>query len=161
MVEKSGVKTVVDDLPKLFPPGSCPNTALYCGWWGLRKYVPAFTWVKGAVGFQVASAEAETLRGARTQVWCKRMIDEGIAATFGPVNEPFLQSFPNPSHFFAFLLTGRYTVAEAFWYSSPMNSWMQTLIADPLYTPFRKNPKMSVAELTEALKSRPIRPPAP
>jgi len=161
LVEKSGIKTVVDNQKPLFGPGSCPNAALYCGWWSLREYVPAFTWVKGSVGFHVASAEGETLRGEKTQAWCKRMVDEGVAATFGPVNEPYLQSFPNPSHFFAFLLTGQYTVAEAFWYSSPMNSWMQTLIADPLYTPFLKNPKMSITELTEALKPKPLRRSAP
>jgi hypothetical protein len=86
------------------------------------------------------------------------MIDEGVAATFGPVSEPFLNSFPDPSPFFAFLLTGKYTVLEAFWYTNPMNSWMLTLIADPLYTPFRKNPKMTVARLKEVLKPHPLRP---
>jgi len=39
-----------------------------------------------------------------------------------------------------------------------MNSWMLTLIADPLYTPFRKNPKMTVARLKEVLKPHPLRP---
>jgi uncharacterized protein (TIGR03790 family) len=158
MVEKTGMKTVLDDRPEVFAPNSCPNAALYCGWYSLMKYVPAFQWTRGAVGIHIASGEAVSLRDPQTQGWCKRMIDEGVAATFGPVSEPFLNSFPDPSPFFAFLLTGKYTVLEAFWYTNPMNSWMLTLIADPLYTPFRKNPKMTVARLKEVLKPHPLRP---
>jgi len=158
MVEKTGMKTVVDDGDAPFPANTCPNAALYCGWYHLAHYVPAFKWQRGSVGYHVASAEATTLRNHDSEVWCKRMIEEGVAATLGPVSEPYLQTFPDPSPFFAFLLTGRYTVAEAFWYSSPVNSWMQTLVADPLYTPFRKNPKMTVAQMKDALKPRPLRP---
>jgi uncharacterized protein (TIGR03790 family) len=158
MVEKTGMKTVLDDRPEVFAPNTCPNTALYWGWYSLARYVPAFQWNRGAVGFHIASFEASSLRDPQTQVWCKRMIDEGVAATFGPVSEPFLASFPDPSPFLAFLLTGRYTVSEAFWYTNPMNSWELTLIADPLYTPFKKNPKMSVPQLKEVLKPHPLRP---
>jgi len=151
MVEKTGMKTVLDDRGFEFAPDTCPDAAIYCGWYSLAKYVPAFKWARGSVGYHIASAEALTLRDGGKPVWCKRMIDEGIAATFGPVAEPYLQSFPDPSDFFAFLLTGRYTVLEAFWYSKPMNSWKLTLIGDPLYAPFKRNPRMTIAQLKEVL----------
>ncbi|MBN2428607.1 MAG: hypothetical protein JXK94_09755 [Deltaproteobacteria bacterium] len=36
-----------------------------------------------------------------SQVWCKRMIEEGVAETLGPVDEPYLRSFPPPDLFLA------------------------------------------------------------
>ena len=88
--QRSTLKVVLDKNPDVFPPGSCPDAALYCGWYSLAKYVPAFKWVKGAVGFHVASAEATTLKQQGSNVWCKRMLEEGVAATLGPVAEPYL-----------------------------------------------------------------------
>ena len=36
--------------PAVFAAGTCPDAALYVGWYSLRKYVPAFTWVQGRRG---------------------------------------------------------------------------------------------------------------
>ena len=58
------MKVVLDKKPAVFPPGSCPDAALYCGWYSLANYVPAFKWNKGAVGYHVASSEATTLKQA-------------------------------------------------------------------------------------------------
>ena len=63
----SDLKVVLDQKPGLFPPGSCPDAALYCGWYSLANYVPAFTWNKGAVGYHVASSEATTLKKPGSQ----------------------------------------------------------------------------------------------
>ncbi|MEW6267133.1 MAG: TIGR03790 family protein [Thermodesulfobacteriota bacterium] len=138
--ERSSFPVVLDDRSALFPPGSCPDAALYCGWYSLRKYVPAFTWRKGAVGFHVASAEASTLKLKDSQVWCKRMIEDGVAATLGPVAEPYLHSFPRPDHFFPLLMTGQAPLLEVYYRTIPHVSWRQVLIGDPLYTPFKTNP---------------------
>lgn len=135
----SSLKVVLDNKPSLFPPGSCPNAALYCGWYSVRRYIPAFTWVKGAVGYHVASYEANTLKQPGSTVWCKRMLEEGVAATLGPVAEPYLASFPLPDQFFPLLLTGRLTLLETYFATVPQVSWMQILIGDPLYCPFKKN----------------------
>lgn len=138
--ENSGLKVVLDKQPSVFPPGSGPDAALYCGWYSLRHYVPAFKWVKGAVGYHVASAEATTLRQKGSNVWCKRLLEEGVAATLGPVAEPYLASFPLPDDFFPLLLRGQKTLMEVYFRTLPQVSWMQLLIGDPLYTPFKKNP---------------------
>ncbi|WP_170299791.1 TIGR03790 family protein [Desulfobacter hydrogenophilus] len=132
-LKKEGVTVVLDDKQSLFQPGDCPNAALYCGWYSLAKYVDSFTWEKGAVGFHIASSECATLKGKNSHVWCKKMLDNGIAATIGPVGEPYVQSFPLPEVFFNFLTQGKLTLAESYLVSLPYLSWKQVLVGDPLY----------------------------
>ncbi len=156
MVRAHGIKTVLDDRPELFGPNECPNVMLYCGWYSLKKYVDAFDWAAGAVGYHVASGEAVSLR--RGDYWCKRMIDDRVTATLGPVNEPYLSAFPDPRAFFGLLLTGKYNLAEVYAETNPWNSWMMTLIGDPLYNPFKRNPKMTLDEV-RAVVSKPLRKP--
>jgi uncharacterized protein (TIGR03790 family) len=120
---------------KLFEPGSCPRAALYCGWYSLKRYVDAFEFVPGAVGFHIASFEATSLRSPSSAQWCPAMLRDGITATLGPVSEPYLHAFPKPQAFFGQLFEGRCLV-EAFYRTKPFNSWQMVLIGDPLYTPF-------------------------
>ena len=137
IVEKSGrMPVVLDEREALFGPGEAPDAALYCGWYSLGKYVDAFTWVRGAVGFHVASAECTTLKAAGSTVWCKKMLEKGVAATLGPVAEPYLQAFPAPEVFFGCLLNGG-ALVECYTVSNPFWSWQMVLIGDPLYRPFR------------------------
>jgi uncharacterized protein (TIGR03790 family) len=138
----SDMKVVLDKKPSVFPPGSCPDAALYCGWYSVRRYIPAFQWQKGAVGYHVASGEATTLKQPGSSVWCKRMLEEGVAATLGPVTEPYLASFPLPDQFFPLLMSGKLTLLEVYFRTVPQVSWMQILIGDPLYCPFKKNPAL-------------------
>lgn len=136
-VRKSGrLSVAVDARPEVFQPGQAPRAALYCGWYSLARYIPAFTWVPGAVGYHIASSECETLRSGSSQVWCKRMLEEGAAAVIGPVGEPYVQAFPIPHLFFALLIDGRYTLVEAAFLSLPYLSWQMVVVGDPLYRPF-------------------------
>jgi uncharacterized protein (TIGR03790 family) len=135
--EKTTLKVVFDDSKELFPKDSSPEAALYCGWYSLKNYVDAFEWQRGSVGFHIASGEASTLRKKGSNVWVKRMIEEGIAATLGPVQEPFLSSFPLPGLFFPLLLSGKHPLIEVYYRSIPFVSWRQVLVGDPLYNPFQ------------------------
>jgi uncharacterized protein (TIGR03790 family) len=152
LVKKSNVvPVIVNDKPALFQPGDCPQAALYCGWYSLKKYIDAFSWRPGAVGYHIASGECTTLKGQNSNVWCKMMIEKGVAATLGPVSEPYVQDFPPPEVFFGLLLEGRLTLAECFAASSPFWSWKMVLIGDPLYCPFKNHktadsPKKSPVE---------------
>jgi uncharacterized protein (TIGR03790 family) len=121
---------------QLFQPGSCPQTAVYCGWYSLRKYVDAFDFVEGAVGFHIASFEAQKLRDPNSSTWCAAMLRDGITATLGAVDEPYLHAFPEPKAFFAELFEGGCLV-EAYYRTKPFNSWQLVLIGDPLYRPFK------------------------
>jgi uncharacterized protein (TIGR03790 family) len=124
--------------PALFQPDSCPQTALYCGWYQLRSYVDAFDFIDGAVGFHIASFEAAHLRDPNSPEWCPAMLMDGITATLGPVSEPYLHAFPEPKAFFLELFNGACLV-EAFYRTKPFNSWQMVLIGDPLYRPFKND----------------------
>ena len=145
------LKVVLDRKPEVFPPKSCPNAAMYVGWYSLKRYVPAFTWRRGAVGWHIASFEAMSLRNPKSPQWCVKMIQNGVAATLGPVHEPYLAAFPKADEFFPLLLTGKWTLAECYWRTTPMTSWRMTLIGDPLYNPFAAHPKLKPNVLPSGL----------
>jgi uncharacterized protein (TIGR03790 family) len=138
IMRNSVMPTVVEATQALFQPGQCPTAALYCGWYSLAHYVAAFQWQKGAVGYHIASGECATLKGKDSQVWCKRMLEEGVAATIGPVDEPYVQAFPVPEIFFGYLTEGYLTLAECYFISLPYLSWKMVLVGDPFYRPFKK-----------------------
>ena len=130
---------VMDEKPELFPPNSCPNAALYCGWYSLDHYIDSFTWKPGAVGYHIASGECTTLRlgdKANPYPWCPGILSHGAAATIGPVGEPYITAFPPPHLFFALLTSGKVTLGEAYLASLPYLSWQMILVGDPLYRPF-------------------------
>ncbi|HYO23995.1 MAG TPA: TIGR03790 family protein [Lacipirellulaceae bacterium] len=135
--ESTTLEVTLNAGPELFQSGQCPDAALYCGWYSLAKYVDAFEWRPGAVAYHLASAEAGTLRDPNSQEWCKKLIEDGVAATIGPVYEPYLVAFPRPEQFFANLVQGDLTLVECYYRTLPFNSWMMTLIGDPLYRPFK------------------------
>jgi len=138
-IKKNGLMpVVVDDTKRLFEPGECPEAALYCGWYKLSHYVDAFTWQPGSVGYHIASGECTTLKRKNSQAWCKMMIEKGVAATIGPVGEPYLQAFPVPEIFFGFLSEGILSLVECYMVSTPYLSWKMVLVGDPLYRPFKK-----------------------
>jgi uncharacterized protein (TIGR03790 family) len=138
LIKKSELMPVkINTENELFKEGECPDAALYCGWYSLRKYVGAFTWKRGSVGYHIASGECTTLKNPGSRVWCKRMLEQGIAATVGPVREPYVQAFPLPELFFRFLTDGYWTLAESYALSQPFWSWQMVLIGDPLYRPFK------------------------
>ncbi len=138
VAKKTFMPVVTDDSNQLFQAGQCPEAALYCGWYKLAEYIDAFTWQKGSVGYHIASAECTTLKNKKSRVWCKMMLVKGIAATIGPVDEPYVQAFPVPDLFFGLLTMGEMTLVEYYFASTPFLSWKMVLIGDPLYNPFRK-----------------------
>lgn len=133
ILNRNEFNVVINDENTLFQKGECKDTALYCGWYSLARYVDAFTWAKGSVGYHIASSECQTLKGENSQVWCKKMLDNGIAATIGPVGEPYVQAFPVPEIFFDYLTRGYLTLAESYLVSLPYFSWKMVLVGDPLY----------------------------
>ena len=143
----------LDDKEALFQPGAAKDVAVYCGWYSLRNYVPAFTFKPGAVGFHIASGELVSLRGKDERGWVRNLLNDGVVATVGPVAEPYLHAFPNADEFFPLLMTGRLTLAEAYWRTNPLTSWMNTCIGDPLYAPFKAKPALKLEDLPEGLRA--------
>ena len=124
-----------ENTQELFQPGSCPDTAIYAGWYSLAKYIDAFDFADGAIGYHIASLEAKNLHDPNSTQWCPAMLTDGITATLGAVAEPYLHTFPEPKEFFLELIEGKCLV-EAYCRTKPFNSWQLILIGDPLYTPF-------------------------
>ena len=124
---------------------------MYIGWYSLEKYVPAFAFRQGAVAYHVASYEAMKLRNPNSNQWCPKLIQNGVVATIGAVNEPLLNNFPDHAQFFLLLLTGEFTIVECYWRTIPAASCQMTLIADPLYNPFAANPQVSADTLPAGL----------
>lgn len=139
IMEERKLPVLLDAGEELFPAGSNIETALYCGWYSLAKYVDAFSWQPGSVGYHIASSECSTLKKKNSRVWCKMMLEKGIAATIGPVSEPYVQAFPLPDIFFDLLTRGEKTLVECYLLSLPYLSWKMVLIGDPLYTPFGRH----------------------
>ena len=150
---------VLDKKETVMAADTAPDAAMYIGWYSLQKYVPAFKWLPGSVGWHIASWEAQHLRDPNSEEWCVKMIQNGVAATIGATNEPYLHAFPMPQEFFPMLMTGKWTLAECYWRTSPTISWRMTLIGDPLYNPFAASPAFDVKDLPEGM-AIPDSPPA-
>ncbi len=140
----------LDNKPAVFAANTCPDAMLYCGWYSLRKYVPAMRFVPGAVGYHIASFEAVSIHTPGERGWVSNLLKDGIAATLGPVAEPYVHAFPKPSRFLGLLLTGRFSLAECYAYSNNLNSWMMLLIGDPLYNPFATRPHLKIEDVYPA-----------
>jgi len=145
--DKTKLQLVYDALPALMPKDTTKDAALYVGWYSLRNYAPPSTFTPGAVGYHVASLELITLHDEKETGWVHGMLKDGVTGTLGAVAEPYLHSFPPPTEFFPLLMTGRLTLAEVYWKTCPLASWMQALVGDPLYTPYKSNPALTVGDL--------------
>jgi uncharacterized protein (TIGR03790 family) len=147
LLQGAGLTVVLDNTGELFPPGSCTDCALYCGWYSHAKFIDCCRFVPGAVAWHLASSEAVSLRRRDQNLWCRNLLEKGACATLGPVAEPYTIGFPKPAEFFGFLATGEYTLAECYGRTVTTASWMGTLIGDPLYNPYRNNPRLKSGQV--------------
>jgi uncharacterized protein (TIGR03790 family) len=152
LLEQGHLPVVLDDKSELFAVGSCPECALYCGWYSHAKFVDCCRFVPGAVAYHIASSEAVSLRDPKAPFWCKNLLEKGAIATLGPVSEPYTIGFPKPAEMFGFLATGKYTLVECYWKTEMLASWMTVLVGDPLYNPFAKSPRLEVDQVRPSPK---------
>ncbi|MCZ2340215.1 MAG: TIGR03790 family protein [Bacteroidales bacterium] len=154
LLKAGGMDVTLDNKSALFAPGTCPDAAIYAGWYSHGKYIDSCRFVKGAVAWHLASSEATTLRNGESRVWCPNLLKAGVAATLGPVAEPYTVGFPKPAEFFGFLGTGKYTLVECYTKSLLFASWMGVLVGDPLYNPFQKHPIVPERDVVPSPKRR-------
>ncbi len=152
LADKTKMSVAFDDRAEVLAPNSATDVALYCGWYSLRKFIPTSDFNPGAVGFHVASHELILLHGEKETGWVAGLLRSNVAATLGAVAEPYLHAFPPADDFFPLLLTGELPLAEVYWRTTPMTSWMISMIGDPLYKPFTTNPQMATGDLPPRLK---------
>jgi uncharacterized protein (TIGR03790 family) len=151
--EKTTLPLVFDDQKPVLRAGSVKDVGVYIGWYAVRNYIPSCVFRSGAVGYHVASLEMISLKSAGERGWVAGLLNDGIAATLGAVNEPYLHSFPKADEFFPLLFTGKLTLAEVYWRTNPLVSWQVSMIGDPLYTPFKVNPALKEEDLPVELQT--------
>ncbi len=145
----AGIPVYADRNADVIPAGwPLPDTMLYFGWYRDRVSGAfedrGFRFVRGAVACHLHSFSAARLR-APDEHWTAPLLQRGVAATMGNVWEPYL---PLTCHFDILnrrLLEG-VTLAEAAWAATPGLSWMQVVIGDPLYRPFRTVPSLQLGD---------------
>jgi len=140
-----------DDSDKLIPDDSLEGIAVYCGWYDADKVHLPGKFVRGAVGFHVASYTGVAIRNLGGGLWTSEMLNNGVVSTLGAVSEPYLTAFPDADSYVPLLLTGKLTMAEVYWRTAPMTSWKITVIGDPLYNPFRAGPALKPEALPKEL----------
>ena len=140
---------VLEETERTFnQPGEAPNVAVYVGWYRYRAYEDAFTFNPGALGYHIASGEAISVHDPHERGWCKNALERGITTTLGPNNEPYLDAFPLPGEFFGLLLTGKYSLVEAYYLTTRYVSWRMILFGDPLYNPWRGQNLATAEQMT-------------
>ena len=104
-----------------------------------RSQLPKVEFMPGAFAYHLHSFSATTLRSTR-QAWCGPLLAKGATCTMGCVYEPYLGFTPNIAMFLERFSIGQFTFGEAAWAAQPALSWQTTVVGDPLYRPFAKQP---------------------
>ena len=147
-----GIDLTFDDNEAVLPAHSAADVAVYCGWYAVNGYVPTCSFAGGAVAMHVASYTMISLREPGHTNWATGLLNDGCVATIGPVAEPYLLAFPHADDFFPLLMTGKLTLAECYWRTVPIASWQMACVGDPLYTPYKVNPPLTVGDLPLRLR---------
>jgi uncharacterized protein (TIGR03790 family) len=147
-----GFETVIDKNPDTFPADfPLSQIAIYAGWYSGNAdgpfAQPTVEFVPGAFAYHLHSYSAATLRST-TLNWCGPLLAKGATCTMGCVDEPSIQFTPNVAMFISRWTINHYTYGEAAWAAQTALSWQTTVIGDPLYCPFAKEP----SELGVAMK---------
>jgi uncharacterized protein (TIGR03790 family) len=145
-----GFETTVDKNPATFPADfPLSQIAIYCGWYDRTVSgpfaLPKVEFMPGAFAYHLDSFSAATIRSTNEN-WVGPLLAKGATCTMGCVNEPYLAGTPNVAAFLARLIAGGFTFGEAAWAAQPLLSWQTTVVGDPLYRPFAKEPAELHAE---------------
>jgi uncharacterized protein (TIGR03790 family) len=146
IVRHLGFETVVDEGWDVFPAGfPMSHIAFYAGWY--RENVagpftlPKVEFMPGAFAYHLHSFSAASLR-ATDRHWAGPLLAKGATCTMGCVDEPYLAATPDVAIFAGRLVFYGFTFGEAAYAGQPALSWQTTVVGDPLYRPFGKNPDL-------------------
>lgn len=139
-----GFETVVDEKPETFPANfPMSQIAVYMGWYAENVCgpfaQPTVEFMPGAFAYHLHSYSAADIRSA-TSYWVGPLLAKGATATMGCVWEPYLSGTPDVAVFASRWLYEGFTFGEAASACQMVLSWMTTVVGDPLYRPFAKNP---------------------
>jgi len=146
-----GLETIVDENPGTFPAGfPMSQIGIYIGWYTENVNgpfaLPTVEFMPGAFAYHLHSFSAASLRTTNHN-WAGPLLAKGATITMGCVNEPFLGGTPDMGIFTARLVFNGFSFGEAAYACQPVLSWQTTVVGDPLYRPFGKNPELFHKEL--------------
>jgi uncharacterized protein (TIGR03790 family) len=149
-----GLETVVDENEGTFPAGfPMSHIAIYLGWYDEDVSgpfaQPAVEFMPGAFAYHLHSFSARSLR-LTDRSWVGPLLAKGATISMGCVAEPYLEYTPNLATFVGRLVYSGFTFGEAAYASQRALSWQTTVVGDPLYRPYGRNPE----ELLQELKAR-------
>jgi uncharacterized protein (TIGR03790 family) len=157
IAKQLGLETIIDENADVWPDSfPMSQIAIYAGWY--RENVsgpftlPKVEFMPGAFAYHLHSFSAASLR-TTNQNWVGPLIAKGATCTMGCVDEPYLGGTPEISVFMGRWLYFGFTFGEAAYAGQAILSWQTTVVGDPLYRPFGKNPIEHHNEL-EAGKSK-------
>jgi hypothetical protein len=126
------------------------DIAIYIGWYDGNVSgpfaQPTVEFMPGAFAYHLHSFSAATLRSTN-QCWVGPLLAKGATITMGCVAEPYLSCTPDVAVFTARFMFQGFTFGEAAYASAPVLSWQTTVVGDPLYRPFGRNPDLLHREL--------------
>lgn len=151
IARRFGFETILDTNAATFPVSyPLSQVALYSGWYDGNVSGPFSSgqveFMPGAVAYHLHSFSARTLR-SRTENWVGPLLDRGVTATMGCVDEPYLEGTPELGTFFSRLLFLGFSFGEAAYAAQSSLSWQTTVVGDPLYRPFGRKPQVYHEEL--------------
>jgi uncharacterized protein (TIGR03790 family) len=139
-----GLETTVDEGGNVFPAGfPLSQIAYYAGWYSENvagaMTAPTPEFMPGAFAYHLHSFSAASVRNTNHN-WVGPLLAKGVTATMGCVDEPYLTGTPDIGVFTARWMYFGLTFGEAAYAAQPVISWQTTVVGDPLYRPFGKNP---------------------
>ena len=138
-----GFDTTIDTNSATFP-ASFPlsNVGIYCGWYDGTVSgpftLPQVEFMPGAFAYHLHSFSAADLRSFSNN-WVGPLLAKGATCTMGCVSEPYLTFTPDITFFLRAWAHG-WTFGEAAWAAQPGLSWQTTVVGDPLYCPYAREP---------------------
>lgn len=151
VARRLGFETIFDESPGTFS-ASYPMSqiALYAGWYDGHVSGPfsrpKVEFMPGAVAYHLHSFSAQSIRSA-SQNWVGPLLEKGVTATLGCVEEPYLEGTPDVATLFSRLLLFGFSFGEAAYACQGSLSWQTTVIGDPLYRPFHRKPQALYEDL--------------
>jgi uncharacterized protein (TIGR03790 family) len=138
-LHKVGIPVVYERTPAVFPEGyPMTDCVLYYGWYAGSVAgpftQPDFRFAAGAIAVHIHSYSASTLRDPNAH-WVGPLVSRGAVASLGNVYEPYLHLTTHLNTFNDRLLHG-FTFAESAYMATPVLSWMNVMVGDPLYRPY-------------------------
>ena len=147
----AGFEVVVDTNAATFPLAfPMSQIAFYAGWYDGQVSGPftrpSVEFMPGAFAYHLHSYSANHVRSA-SENWVGPLLAKGATCTMGCVVEPYLQGTPDMGVFFGRFVIYGFAFGEAAYACQNSLSWMTTVIGDPLYRPFGKNPQLQHQDL--------------